>query len=133
MWDSLIAREWATAALAHEWDDAATVEIPVNPDSTIRVLCKHDTSSLYVAFVNLHQRDQRLFPEVLVNSRDLKESSWGSGQWWLHASHNLFEGNGAFNVYQRNGVFQCSHTKEGWTANNPPSQDGGEVEFQISF
>jgi hypothetical protein len=116
-----------------EWTGAATVEIPVEPDWTIRVLSQHDSSSLYFAFVNLKHADRRLFPEVLVNTGGLQERSWSPGQWWLHASYNLCEGHGAFNVYRRDGVFQCSHTKDGWTANNPPSKDGGVVEFQVAF
>lgn len=115
-----------------EWQDATSVSIPVESGWTVRALVKHDEKNLYVAFLNLQHGSARLFPEVMTDAHDLRTRSWRPGQWWLHASHNLCEADGAFNIYQRDGVFLCSHTKPGWFANNPPVP-GGVTEFQITF
>lgn len=115
-----------------EWRDAVSVSIPVESGWTVRALVKRDGKNLYLAFLHLRHGSARLFPEVLIDAPDLRTRSWRPGQWWLHASHNLCEADGAFNIYQRDGVFLCSHTKPGWFANNPPVP-GGITEFQITF
>jgi hypothetical protein len=85
----------------------------------------NDAEHLYVAFRNTRHSKVRLYPEVMIDPRNLKSDSWQPGQWWLHASNNLCEAEGAYNVYS------CTHTKTGWDANNPPGGDG--VEFQIDL
>ncbi|HEV2388060.1 MAG TPA: hypothetical protein VGS20_12480 [Candidatus Acidoferrales bacterium] len=115
-----------------EWQNAIALPISVAPGWIVHVLVKHDEANLYVAFVNLQHGSSRLYPEVMIDSPDLRSASWLTGQWWLHASYNLCEGDGAFNVYRRDGTFLCSHSKSGWEANNPP-QPGGVTEFRISF
>jgi hypothetical protein len=115
-----------------EWDDAAVVAIHVATGWMVQVLLKHDEANLYIAFRNLEHGSSRLYPEVMVDPAHLRSSLWRDGQWWLHASYNLCEGDGVFNVYSRNGIFVCSRSKAGWSANNPP-RPGGVTEFQVSF
>ncbi len=55
------------------------------------------------------------------------------GQWWLHVSNNLCEGNGAPNAYETKGKFQCAHRKPGWVGNNPPDKQIELIEVKISF
>lgn len=55
------------------------------------------------------------------------------GQWWLHASYNLCEGDGEFNVYNRDGVFQCAKQKPGWKANTFPLKQKEPMEIRISL
>lgn len=115
-----------------EWNDAVVIAIHVAAGWTVQVLLKHDEANLYLAFRNLEHGSSRLYPELMLDPASLRSNSWRAGQWWLHASYNLCEGDGVFNVYRRNGAFLCSHSKPGWSANNPPLP-GGITEFQISF
>jgi hypothetical protein len=116
-----------------EWKDAATAEIFVSSDWTARVHLKHDAQYLYFAFEKLAVGEQRLFPEILLDPQDRKSEMLERGQWWLHISNNLCEGNGEVNVYTKNGVFQCAHEKSGWAAKNPPTQGMQVVEVRVSF
>jgi hypothetical protein len=115
-----------------ECDDAGVVTIEITPNWKVPVRYKHDRENLYFAFSGLKRGVEILYPEVLIDSRSQRNESWSPGVWWFHASNNLCEADGAHDVYSLNGVFQCSHTKPGWSANNPPS-DNGVVEFRISL
>jgi hypothetical protein len=115
-----------------EWDDAGVVTIEVTPNWKVSIRYKYDRENLYFAFSGLKRDTQILYPEVLIDSRNPRNESWSPGVWWFHASNNLCEADGAHDVYRLNGVFQCSHTKPGWSANIPPS-DNGVVEFRISL
>jgi len=114
-----------------EWNGASHVSIGVEPGWEVTVFLKHDADNLYLAFRGVEHGGKRLFPEILLDPQALRGTGWSPGQLWLHASTNLCEGNGEFNVYQRGGVFQCAHTKPGWEANNPP--ENGDVEVRVSF
>ncbi len=115
-----------------EWEDAAVVTIEVTPNWKVPIRYKYDRENLYFAFSGLKRGAEILYPEVLIDSRSQRNESWSPGVWWFHASNNLCEADGAHDVYRLNGVFQCSRTKPGWSANNPPS-DHGVVEFRISL
>lgn len=115
-----------------EWADAGVVTIEVTPNWKVPIRYKYDRENLYFAFSSLKRGAEILYPEVLIDSRSLRAESWSPGVWWFHSSNNLCEADGAHDVYRLNGVFQCSHTKLGWSANNPPS-DSGIVEFRISL
>lgn len=115
-----------------EWSDAASMSMEVAPGWRVRVLFKHDAANLYFAFIHLTHGNEMRFPELLFDPREQRSDSWQSGQWWLHSSFNLCEGNGAYDVYNRNGVFQCAKTKEGWSANHFPLAPGGRMEIQVS-
>ena len=116
-----------------EWDDAASTDIEIAAEWRVRVLYKHDDQDLYFAFLNLEHGNKRRFPELLIDPRNLKGESWQPSEWWLHSSFNLCEGNGQFNVYERNGVFQCAKDEPGWSANHFPLARGDAMEVEVSF
>lgn len=118
---------------AAEWNDAASTDISIAPDWTIHVYLKHDSENLYFDFEGVMHDGKRLFPEILLDPRQLKSLAWQPGQWWLHVSNNLCEGNGEPNVYEKNGVFQCAHQKAGWSGNNPPTAETQTIEVSVSF
>lgn len=115
-----------------EWRGAAEVAIPVGPGWTVKVLLKHDAQNLYFAFDGVELAGKRMFPEIMLDPQRRGGEKWSAGQWWLHISNNLCEGNGEYNVYERGGVFQCAHTKPGWEGNNPP-RAGEVIEIWVSF
>jgi hypothetical protein len=115
-----------------EWGDAGVVTIEVTPHENVPVRYTYDRENLYFAFSGLKRGAEILYPEVLIDSRSERNESWSPGVRRFHVSNNLCEADGAHDVYTLNGVFQCSHTKPGWSANIPPS-DNGVVEFRISL
>jgi len=110
-----------------EWDDAAVVEIAVEPGWNVPVRVKRDDHALYVAFVNVKPEEAERYPEVLLSVRGTRDGAWTASDWWFHASYQDCEGQGVFNNYQ------CSPTKPGWEANNFPLEPPGVVEIRISF
>jgi len=116
-----------------EWDDSARLEITVKPDWKIPVRFKHDDRNLYFLFDRVTNGGDRLFPELFFDPYDRKGSYWEKGRWWFHVSANLCESEGAPNVYEKNGVFQCAHEKPGWEANNPPTTETETIEIRIAF
>ena len=118
---------------ANEWDDSKSIGLSVAKNWTVRVRFKRDAENLYFEFKGVKRGTERLFPEILMDPKNRKSESWEPGEWWFHVSNNLCEGNGEPNVYTKDGVFQCSHTKPGWAGNNPPGADTEVVEVRISF
>jgi hypothetical protein len=118
---------------AGEWDNAAMTQLAVAPGWNVRVFAKHDAQYIYFDFEGVTHPGVRLFPEILVDSRNTKSVAWRKGQWWLHVSNNMCEGNGAPNVYERNGKSLCTHSKPGWDANNPPEAGTEIIEMKITF
>ena len=118
---------------AAEWEDASMTQFAVAPGWNVRVFSKHDAEYLYFDFEGVTHRGSRLFPEVLLDPRNVKSPAWQKGEWWLHVSNNLCEGNGAPNVYEKNGKSQCAHRKPGWDGNNPPEGNTAIIEVKISF
>lgn len=110
-----------------EWDDAAVVEIAVEPGWNVPVRVKRDDRALYVAFANVKPGEAERYPEVLLAVRGARDGAWTASDWWFHASYQDCEGQGVFNNYQ------CSPTKPGWEANNFPLEPPGVVEIRISF
>lgn len=119
--------------LPGEWDGAGSIEVSIRPGWTVKVLFQHDATNLYFAFLGLRHGDEMRFPELLVDSRLTRSAKWQRGDLWLHSSFNLCEGDGKYNVYERNGVFRCSKEKEGWSANHFPLAENGVMEIQVSF
>jgi hypothetical protein len=115
-----------------EWRGAADVAIRVESGWTVKVLLKHDAQNLYFAFEGIEHAGKRMFPEIMLDPERRGGEKWSPGQWWLHVSNNLCEGNGEYNVYERGGAFQCAHTKPGWEANNPP-RASEVIEIRVSF
>jgi hypothetical protein len=118
---------------AGEWDDASMTQFAVVPGWNVRVLAKHDAQFLYFDFEGVTHSGNRLFPEILLDPHRTQSSAWQKGQWWLHVSNNLCEGNGAPDVYESHGKFQCGHRKAGWDGNNPPDDYTELIEVKISF
>jgi hypothetical protein len=118
---------------AAEWDDTSMAQFAVAPRRNVRVFAKHDAQNSYFDFEGVTHAGTRWFPEILVDPRSTKSPAWQKGQWWLHVSNNLCEGNGAPNVYEKNGKFQCAHRKSGWDGNNPPDDHTEFIEIRISF
>jgi len=116
-----------------DWKRSAKAVIDAGPDWKILVRGKHDAKNLYLVFTGVKHGEQRLFPEVLVDTTSRRPRKWERGVFWFHLSNNLCEGDGEHDVYQRNGVFQCAHTKPGWDGNNSPAKDSDVVEVRISF
>jgi hypothetical protein len=118
---------------AGEWDDAAPVDIAVSSDWVVRVLVKHDASNLYFAFTHLRHSGAERYPEVLLDPASARGSAWRPGQLWFHSSYNLCEGDGAFNLYNRGGVFLCAKAKSGWEGNHAPLSGDGVMEIRIAL
>jgi hypothetical protein len=118
---------------AAEWEDAYMTQFAVAPGWNVRVFAKHDAEYLYFDFEGVTHGDRRLFPEILLDPHNVKSPAWQKGQWWLHVSNNLCEGNGAPSVYEKNGKLQCTHRKAGWDGNNPPDAYTAIIEVKISF
>ncbi|MGA9571961.1 MAG: hypothetical protein WBS17_17920 [Candidatus Acidiferrales bacterium] len=116
-----------------EWDDAAMKQFAVGPGWNVRVFAKHDAQNIYFDFEGVTHAGSRLFPEILIDPRNTKSEAWQKGQWWLHVSNNLCEGNGAPNVYEKKGKTLCTQRKPGWDGNNPPDEHTEIVEVKISF
>ena len=116
-----------------EWDDAAMKQFAVAPGWNVRVFAKHDAQNIYFDFEGVTHAGSRLFPEILIDPRNTKSEAWQKGQWWLHVSNNLCEGNGAPNVYEKKGKSLCTQRKPGWDGNNPPDEHTEIVEVKISF
>jgi hypothetical protein len=116
-----------------EWEDANSVEIRIRKDWLVRVGAKHDFKNIYFVFEGVKHGEEHLFPEILIDPQNRKTTTWENGQWWLHVSNNLCEGNGQPNMYEKSGVFQCSHTKDGWGGNNPPEKQTDVVEIRVAF
>jgi hypothetical protein len=118
---------------AGEWDDASMTQFSVGLGWNVRVFAKHDAQNLYFDFEGVTHAGTRLFPEILLDPRNTKSLAWQKGQWWLHVSNNLCEGDGTPNVYEKNGKLQCAHREPGWDGNNPPDDYTELIEVKISF
>jgi hypothetical protein len=59
-------------------------------------------------------RSQRLFSGIFIDPHNMKNTGWVNGQWWLHVSYNLCEGDGEPNFYTKAGVFHCAHERPGY-------------------
>jgi hypothetical protein len=113
----------------------ATAEVKINVATgwIVRAHCSHDRREMTCRFDNLKKAGAERFPELMIDPQDAETSGWQKGQWWLHSSYNLCEGNGEFNVYERDGVFQCSREKPGWKANHFPLKEGEAMVIRITL
>jgi hypothetical protein len=113
----------------------ATAEVGINVATgwLVRIRCSHDRRELTCRIDNLAAAGVERFPELMVDPQDEGTRRWRKGQWWLHSSYNLCEGNGEFNVYERDGVFQCSQEKPGWNANHFPLKQGEAMVIHITL
>jgi hypothetical protein len=113
----------------------ATAEVRINVAAgwIVRVRCSHDGRELTCRIDNLRKAGAERFPELMVDPQDERTSRWRKGQWWLHSSYNLCEGNGEFNAYKRDGVFQCAQEKPGWKANHFPLKEGEPMEIRVTL
>ena len=118
---------------AAEWDDASMTQFAVTPGWNVRVFAKHDALNLYFDFEGVTHAGGRVIPEILLDPHGTQSVAWQKGQWWLHVSNNLCEGNGTPNVYETKGKFQCWRRKSGWDGNNPTDDHTERIEVKISF
>jgi hypothetical protein len=121
------------ALLAIPSHGTVSADITVTPQWTVTAELHHDDRYLYIHFRHLKHDGQERYPEILVDPSLLGGDSWRPGQWWLHSSYNLCEGNGAYNVYEINGVFQCAKTKPGFEANHFPLTGDGVMDVKIAL
>jgi hypothetical protein len=108
-------------------------QFAVMPGWNVRVFAKHDAQYLNFDFEGVTHGGKRLFPEILLDPHNTHSAAWQKGQWWLHVSNSLCEGNGAPNVYEKIDKLQCARRKVGWDANNPPDDHTELIEIKISF
>lgn len=111
----------------------APVNILVAPGWTVEAALHHDDRFLYIRFTHLRHNRQERYPEILIDPSLAGGDEWKPGQWWLHSSYNLCEGDGAYNVYNVNGVFQCAKTKLGFAANHFPLTGDGIMDVRIAL
>src|SRR5579862_5486778 len=121
------------ASLAIPSHGAVQVDIAVTPRWTVSAQMRHDDRYLYVRFTHLRHDGQERYPEMLFDPALARGDRWQIGQWWLHSLYNLCEGNGAYNVYTINGVFQCAKTKPGFEANHFPLTGDGVMDVKIGL
>jgi len=96
------------------------LNVPIRTGWNAEFHCNHDDRELICVIANLKHGKEERYPELLIEPQNRGSSNWQRGQWWLHSSYNLCEGNGEFNVYVRNATLQCTKTKPGWRANHFP-------------
>jgi hypothetical protein len=110
-----------------EWDDAGSVIIDVEDGWQIKVYFKRDNENFFFCFTNLKHNGKELYPEILMEINPDTASVWSQDNWWFHASYQDCEGRGNYNIWN------CSPTKEGWSANNFPLKQEEVIEMQISY
>jgi hypothetical protein len=110
-----------------------TLNIAIHPGWNVEFRCNHDGQELTCIISQLKHGEEEQYPELLFDPRNLKSTKWQTGQWWLHSSYNLCEGNGKFNVYTRNGTFQCAKRKHGWRSNHFPLRTMDVMTIQVAL
>src|SRR2546425_2581510 len=103
-----------------------------NSRSCILGLSHPEIVTHYKAGIPKHGEEEQ-YPELLFDPQNLKSTKWQTGQWWLHSSYNLCEGNGKFNVYTRNGTFQCAKRKRGWRSDHFPLRTMDVMTIQVAL
>jgi CubicO group peptidase (beta-lactamase class C family) len=99
---------------AGEWDSAHRLEIAVTPGHRIAVQVQHDGDALLVSFNGFRNTDSSLrVPEVLIDPRGDGGTSWGTDDWWFHASARDCASQGRFNDYTT-----CVGEGPTWSATN---------------
>lgn len=114
-----------------EWQDADSVFIVMSNNDTITIYYKHDMQNVYFAFagkLESHSVSQ-VFPDVLLDPQNKKDTAWESGQWWFHVSAQDCENEGAYGVYNN-----CNVSQTGWTGvpnftPGPPYTDSVEIKI----
>lgn len=108
-----------------EWDDAGQQRIFID-GIQVRVLYKHDTANLFVAFDGLEQGDFALFPELVLDTGFDSNLDWNENDFWFHVSTNFCQGIGPGALWQRCGP------ADGWAATDF-SQNLSSIEMQIPY
>lgn len=112
----------------NEWDDAGQADIYVQTGWTVTVFYKHSDTSMYFAFTDVKGVYGERYPDVMLDINNDKSTVWSADDWWLHASYNDCEGNGAYNIWS-----SCQPTHPGWSANNFPLTAPGIIEIEITY
>ena len=96
-----------------EWDDANSTQIVSANNKIVKVLFKHDDSSLLFAFLdNLGSANFR-FPEIILDIKNDKSQTWMDDDWWFHVSSTNCYHKGKPNIYDN-----CKDNPPDWDANN---------------
>lgn len=113
-----------------EWADADTLYIESGAND-VKVLYKHDSTQLMVAYYGPLESANISFPEIMIDSENDKSDSWAMDDWWFHVSATDCENQGAPEDYSN-----CEGTRPNWTA-RPNMQPGGTatdtIEIAIPF
>ena len=67
-----------------EWDDASMTRFTLGSGWNVRVFAKHNAQYLWFDLEATTHAGTRLFPEILLDSRNAKSRLWQKSQWWLH-------------------------------------------------
>ena len=109
------------------------LNVPIRTGWNAEFHCNHDDRELICVIANLKHGKEERYPELLIDPQNRGSPNWQRGQWWLHSSYNLCEGNGEFNVYVRNATLQCTKTKPGWRANHFPLSGDDVMTIHVSL
>lgn len=115
-----------------EWIDSDSVEITfLNNTKKVRIYYKHDGLNLLVCFKgNLESANVR-FPEILIDPKNNRSTSYTNDDWWFHVSATDCEYKGAYGNYSN-----CALEKPSWKAVNnitPGTPVTDLVEIKIPF
>lgn len=97
------------ALLAEEWSDAATVDIRINTNETVKVYYKASNDTLYFAFTGHLESGNVRFPEICLDTGNDKTDVWDTNDWWFHVSASDCDHHGAPGVYTN-----CAPQQEDW-------------------
>ena len=107
-----------------EWEDAGSVSIDLDSARNVVVHYKRDRDAIALAFTNVSRWGIKLFPELLIDLDNERDSVWSLQDKWFHVSYEDCEGAGEYDVWD------CAPLKRGWFANNFPT---AAVEMRLSL
>lgn len=116
----------------NEWDDADSVHIDIIGNTKrVKVLFKHDSVHLHVAFLRNLESVNARYPEIMIDVNNAKSALWQADDWWFHVSATDCEYKGHHSNYDSCAIVRPNWTAAGNFAMGPPVTD--TVEIQIPF
>lgn len=94
-----------------EWNDAASIDIRINANETVKVFYKASSDTMYFAFIGRLESGNIRFPEICLDTRNDKTFFWDADDWWFHISATDCDHNGAPGVYTN-----CALVQDDWLA-----------------
>jgi len=113
-----------------EWSDADSVQIVINNLKKVTVKIKHDSTSLYLVYLN-HLESSMRFPEILLDINNDKSNGWQNDDWWFHVSATDCESTGMPGNYSNCLVVQQNWEAVPNMASGLPNTD--TIEIKIPF